>query len=89
MGDGVIILRDLIGSKLREIRVGKNLTLRSVADDATVSYSYLSELERGQKEASSEILAAICGALQVPMSDVLYAVTEKVAQTEEVKNEYA
>ena len=85
----MIILRDLIGSELREIRTGKNLTLRSVADDATVSYSYLSELERGQKEASSEILAAICGALQVPMSDVLYAVTEKVARTEEVKNEYA
>ena len=89
MGDGVIILRDLIGSELREIRTSKNLTLRSVADDATVSYSYLSELERGQKEASSEILASICTALNVPMSDVLFAVTEKVAQTEEVKNEYA
>ena len=47
-----------------------------------MSYSYLSEVERGQKEMSSEVLVSICGALDVRMSDVLYGVTEKVALTE-------
>ena len=84
MGDGMI-LREMIGSELREMRTDKNLTLRNVADDATVSYSYLSELERGQKEASSEILAAICGALDVRMSDILLKVSEKIALTEKTR----
>lgn len=77
----MIVLRDLIGSELREIRLDKNLSLRQVAEIATVSYSYLSELERGQKEVSSELLACICGALGVPMSNVLLGVTEKLART--------
>lgn len=80
-----MILREMIGSELRETRTGKNLTLRSVADHATVSYSYLSELERGQKEASSEILSAICGALDVRMSDILKEVSRKIAETEEMR----
>ena len=84
MGDGMI-LREVIGSELRDMRTDKNLTLRNVADDATVSYSYLSELERGQKEASSEILAAICGALDVRMSDILMKVSEKIALTEKTR----
>lgn len=80
-----MILREVIGSELRDMRTDKNLTLRNVADDATVSYSYLSELERGQKEASSEILAAICGALDVRMSDILMKVSEKIALTEKTR----
>lgn len=77
-----MILRNLIGDELRQIRLDKNLTLRGVAETAFVSYSYLSELERGQKEASSETIASLCAALGVPMSDLLFGVSEKLAKEE-------
>jgi transcriptional regulator with XRE-family HTH domain len=49
-----------------------------------VSLGYLSEVERGQKEASSELLAAICDALEVPLSDVLSSVSTHIAEAETV-----
>lgn len=74
----MIILRDLIGSELRKIREDQGRTLRDVSERAMVSYSYLSEIERGHKEASSELLAAICGSLKIQMSDVLEGVVEEM-----------
>lgn len=65
------VLRQLIGEVLRTQRVAKGLTLRQVSAQARVSLGYISEVERGQKEASSELLAALCDALDVPMSQVL------------------
>lgn len=78
-----MILREAVGSELREVRTDKNLTLRGVAENAMISYSYLSELERGHKEVSSELLASICRALDVTVSDVLFGVTEKIVRAEE------
>jgi transcriptional regulator with XRE-family HTH domain len=65
------LLREVIGDVLRRARVEQGRTLREVSDSARVSLGYLSEVERGRKEASSELLSAICGALDVPMSRVL------------------
>ena len=59
-------------------------TLREVSRKARVSLGYLSEVERGQKEASSELLAAICAALDLPLSVVLNVVSEKMAVFEGV-----
>ncbi|GGN96840.1 hypothetical protein GCM10010112_88490 [Actinoplanes lobatus] len=65
------LLRRVIGAVLRRIRLGQGRTLREVAAAAGVSLPYLSEVERGTKEASSEVLAAICRALGLPMPDLL------------------
>lgn len=65
------LLREVIGDVLRQSRLSQGRTLREVSDDARVSLGYLSEVERGRKEASSELLSAICGALEVPLSRVL------------------
>ncbi len=67
----MLLLRQVIGETLRARRLGQQRTLREVSTAARVSLGYLSEIERGQKEASSELLAAICGALGSPLSDVL------------------
>ena len=69
---------------LRELRTSENLTLREVSGRARVSLGYLSEIERGQKEASSELLAAICGALDLPLSLVLDDVSHRLAAYESV-----
>lgn len=79
-----VLVRELIGESLREERVGQGKTLREISKTARVSLGYLSEVERGQKEASSELLAAICGALDLPLSIVLSAVSEKMAAYEKV-----
>ena len=76
------LLREVIGDVLRHARTEQGRTLREVSDDARVSLGYLSEVERGRKEASSELLSAICGALEVPLSIVLREVSERVAATE-------
>ena len=60
-----LLLREAIGENLRKTRVHQSRTLRDVSSAAQVSLGYLSEVERGQKEASSELLAAICGALAI------------------------
>jgi transcriptional regulator with XRE-family HTH domain len=65
------LLREVIGDVLRRARIDQGRTLREVSDAARVSLGYLSEVERGRKEASSELLGAICGALNVPLSRVL------------------
>ena len=66
-----VLLREVIGDVLRRARASQGRTLREVSDSARVSLGYLSEVERGRKEASSELLSAICTALDVPMSRVL------------------
>ena len=76
------LLRELIGESLREERVAQGRTLREVSKAAQVSLGYLSEVERGQKEASSELLAAMCAALDLPLSVVLNLVSEKLALLE-------
>lgn len=73
-----LLMRELLGESLRELRTAESLTLREVSSSARVSLGYLSEIERGQKEASSELLNAICGALGVPLSNVLRRVSDKI-----------
>ena len=70
-----LLLREALGDSLRRTRVSQSRTLREVSSSARVSLGYLSEIERGRKEASSELLAAICDALDVPLSDVLFDVS--------------
>ncbi|GIF44982.1 helix-turn-helix protein [Actinoplanes xinjiangensis] len=72
------LLRRVIGAVLRRIRLGQGRTLREVAAAAGVSLPYLSEVERGTKEASSEVLAAICRALGLPMPDLLDEVRKEM-----------
>lgn len=78
----MVLLRQEIGDVLRDARRHQGRTLREVSSVARVSLGYLSEVERGQKEASSELLASICGALDVPLSSVLHEVSERVAAAE-------
>jgi transcriptional regulator with XRE-family HTH domain len=66
-----LLLREAIGERLRRARIGQRRTLRDVSKAAKVSLGYLSEVERGRKEASSELLAAICAALALPLADLL------------------
>jgi transcriptional regulator with XRE-family HTH domain len=73
------LLRVLLGDVLRGIRREQGRTLAEVARNARISMPYLSELERGRKEASSEVLAAVCDALRVELSDVLTEVGRTLA----------
>ncbi len=67
----MVLLREVIGDVLRRVRTSQGRTLREVSHSARVSLGYLSEVERGRKEPSSELLASICTALGVPLSRVL------------------
>ncbi len=78
----MVVLRREIGDVLRGARQGQGRTLREVSSAARVSLGYLSEIERGQKEASSELLGSICEALDVPLSLVLREVSDRVAVAE-------
>lgn len=78
----MVLLREEIGDVLRGARQRQGRTLRDVSSSARVSLGYLSEVERGQKEASSELLLSICEALDVPMSSVLRSVSDRVAMSE-------
>lgn len=78
----MILLRHELGEALRERRQEQGRTLRDVAAAASVSLGYLSEIERGVKEASSELLAAICDALDMPLSVVLDDVARRAALVE-------
>lgn len=78
----VIVLRREVGDALRTRRVDLGRTLRDVSAQAAVSLGYLSEVERGEKEASSELLASICAALELPMSAMLRDVSERVERAE-------
>ena len=82
MGKKMILMRQVIGEELRRRRTEQSRTLRDVSRDAQVSLGYLSELERGQKEASSELLAAVCSALDTPLSSLLAGVSQEVARRE-------
>jgi transcriptional regulator with XRE-family HTH domain len=77
-----MLLRHLIGAALRRARQRQGRTLREVADAAQVSMPYLSEVERGRKEASSEVLAAICRALGLRLSDLLEEVRQDLTRLE-------
>nr|WP_202891016.1 helix-turn-helix transcriptional regulator [Kribbella shirazensis] len=70
-GGPVVLLRQVIGNVFRRLRRERGITLRELAELAQVSVPYLSEIERGRKEPSSEILAAICRALDLELSDLL------------------
>ncbi len=74
----MILLRSHIGSALRTARIAQGRTLRDVAKSARVSLGYLSEVERGQKEASSELLNSICNALDISIGQVLLSVTAQI-----------
>ncbi|MDF9816038.1 helix-turn-helix transcriptional regulator [Streptomyces sp. SPB162] len=78
----MILLRRLLGDVLRRQRQRQGRTLREVSSSARVSLGYLSEVERGQKEASSELLSAICDALDVPMSEVMREVSDDLSLAE-------
>lgn len=78
----VVLMRRLLGDVLRRRRTAQGRTLREVAASARVSLGYLSEVERGRKEASSELLAAICAALGVPLSVVMREVSDELARAE-------
>ena len=69
------LLRTQLGNSLRSHRLRQRRTLRDVSGAARVSLGYLSEVERGQKEASSELLASICDALEVELADLLAEVS--------------
>ena len=78
----MVLFRRLLGDVLRDKRTQRGLTLREVSAEARVSLGYISEIERGQKEASSELLAALCAALDVPLSEILSEVSDAVALEE-------
>jgi transcriptional regulator with XRE-family HTH domain len=78
----MVLLRHLLGDVLRRLRLRQGRTLREVSASARVSLGYLSEVERGQKEASSELLQAICTALGTPLSQVFREVSDNFALAE-------
>lgn len=80
----MVVLRHEIGDVLRDVRQRQGRTLREVSHSARVSLGYLSEVERGQKEASSELLSSICIALDVPLSLMLREVSDRLALAEGV-----
>ncbi|MCI2420571.1 helix-turn-helix domain-containing protein [Saccharopolyspora sp. K220] len=69
-----VLLREAVGERLRRARTAQSRTLRDVSRAARVSLGYLSEVERGRKEASSELLASICDALDLPLPELLVTV---------------
>ena len=82
----MVLLRRVIGDALRARRQGQHRTLREVSTAANVSLGYLSEIERGQKEASSELLASICDALGARLSEVLSEVSDTLALAESMES---
>jgi transcriptional regulator with XRE-family HTH domain len=78
----MVLVRHEIGEVLRDIRMSKRQTLRQVAARAAVALGYLSEIERGQKEVSSELLFSIAEALDVPISQVMREVSDRLAVAE-------
>lgn len=78
----MILVRQEIGDVLRDFRLQKGRTLRQVASKASVALGYLSEVERGQKEASSEILASVAEALDTPISVIMREVGDRLAVLE-------
>lgn len=79
----MVLVRQEIGDVLRDFRLQKGRTLRQVASKASVALGYLSEVERGQKEASSEILASVADALDTPISTIMREVGDRLAIVED------
>jgi transcriptional regulator with XRE-family HTH domain len=77
-------LREAVGEALRRRRQAQGRTLREVAEAAGVSLTYLSEVERGRKEASSEVLEAVCAALRLGLAELFFEVAETLALAEPV-----
>jgi transcriptional regulator with XRE-family HTH domain len=77
-------LREAVGGALRRRRLAQGRTLREVAEAAGVSLTYLSEVERGRKEASSEVLEAVCAALRLGLAELFFEVAETLALAEAV-----
>ena len=73
--------RELVGQVLREARTERGETQRQVADRAGVSVQYLSEIERGRKEPSSEMLAAVGGALDLPLIELARSVGRRLTRS--------
>lgn len=79
-----VLLREAIGDRLRHARTNQRRTLRDISRAARVSLGYLSEVERGQKEASSELLASICDALALPLGELLHNVAADISALDTV-----
>ena len=79
-----VLLREAIGDRLRHARTNQRRTLRDISRAARVSLGYLSEVERGQKEASSELLASICQALELPLGELLHNVAADISALDTV-----
>lgn len=82
MAQDSVLLRESLGTVLRAERMRRGMTLRELSGRARISLGYISEVERGQKEASSELLSALCEALEVSLSAVLRLVSDEVAVLE-------
>jgi len=78
------VLRQVVGETLRGLRLRQRRTLREVSASARVSLGYLSEVERGQKEPSSELLASICSALDVELSELFAEVSTTLRREEKL-----
>lgn len=85
----MVLLRKVIGDTLRARRLAQHRTLREVSTAANVSLGYLSEIERGHKEASSELLASICDALGAPLSQLLGDVSATFALAEQMEEAFS
>jgi transcriptional regulator with XRE-family HTH domain len=83
-GVAMPVLRQVVGETLRGLRLHQRRTLREVSASARVSLGYLSEVERGQKEPSSELLSAICNALDVELSDLFAEVSQSLRHEEQL-----
>lgn len=81
----MVVLRELVGDTLRRQRMRRGMTLRDVSAKARVSLGYISEVERGQKEPSSELLAALCDALGVSLSRLLREVSVQLELVEQLE----
>jgi transcriptional regulator with XRE-family HTH domain len=82
VAQAIVLFREALGAVLRAERMRRGMTLRELSGSARISLGYISEVERGQKEASSELLAALCEALDLPLSTVLEAVSIELAAGE-------
>ncbi len=78
------VLRQVVGETLRAVRLRQQRTLREGSSSARVSLGYLSEVERGQKEPSSELLAAICHALDIELSELFAEVSDTLRREEKL-----
>lgn len=78
----MVLLREELGDVLRHARRQQGRTLRDISAKASVSLGYLSEVERGEKEASSELVASICHALELPMSVVFTEIAHRADRAE-------